>query len=206
MIVTTPEKWDVITRKGGEVSVAASVRLLIIDEVHLLNDERGPVIETLVARTKRQVGLIRGGEGEKRDSGQTPTVFQQQALHAGSPSIGICGFMPSLAWLGWVVNGAVFYICGCRLAGRSVFSALLLCAACELQVESSQSMIRIVGLSATLPNYRDVARFLGINTESGGSYLVWEGWLRRQGGCWGAGFDWIPLTPYLQLYRRPVLL
>lgn len=38
-----------------QVSVAATVRLLIIDEVHLLNDERGPVIETLVARTTRQV-------------------------------------------------------------------------------------------------------------------------------------------------------
>ncbi len=33
MIVTTPEKWDVITRKGGDVSVAATVCLLIIDEV-----------------------------------------------------------------------------------------------------------------------------------------------------------------------------
>eukprot|EP00878_Enallax_costatus_P034825 GHUV01038702.1.p1 GENE.GHUV01038702.1~~GHUV01038702.1.p1 ORF type:complete len:156 (-),score=17.31 GHUV01038702.1:37-504(-) len=56
MIVTTPEKWDVITRKGGDVAVAALVKLLIIDEVHLLNDERGPVIETLIARTLRQVG------------------------------------------------------------------------------------------------------------------------------------------------------
>ena len=55
MIVTTPEKWDVITRKGGDVAVAAAVRLLIIDEVHLLNDDRGPVIETLIARTHRQV-------------------------------------------------------------------------------------------------------------------------------------------------------
>ena len=55
MIVTTPEKWDVITRKGGDVAVAAAVRLLIIDEVHLLNDDRGPVIETLIARTQRQV-------------------------------------------------------------------------------------------------------------------------------------------------------
>jgi activating signal cointegrator complex subunit 3 len=55
MIVTTPEKWDVITRKGGDVSMACLVRLLIIDEVHLLNDDRGPVIETLVARTLRQV-------------------------------------------------------------------------------------------------------------------------------------------------------
>lgn len=56
MIVTTPEKWDVVTRKGGDVSIASLVKLLIIDEVHLLNDDRGPVIETLIARTLRQVG------------------------------------------------------------------------------------------------------------------------------------------------------
>ena len=37
------------------MSIASLVKLLIIDEVHLLNDDRGPVIETLVARTQRQV-------------------------------------------------------------------------------------------------------------------------------------------------------
>ena len=58
-----------------------SIKLLILDEVHLLNEDRGAVIETIVARTLRQV-------------------------------------------------------------------------------ESSQSMVRIVGLSATLPNYLDVATFL----------------------------------------------
>lgn len=68
--------------------MASLVRLLIIDEVHLLNDDRGAVIEVLVARTLRQV-------------------------------------------------------------------------------EASQSMIRIVGLSATLPNYKDVASFLGVNTDTG---------------------------------------
>lgn len=58
MIVTTPEKWDVITRKGSDVSIGSLVKLLIIDEVHLLNDDRGPVIETIIARTLRQVGYF----------------------------------------------------------------------------------------------------------------------------------------------------
>lgn len=89
MIVTTPEKWDVVTRKGaGDVAFISLVKLLIIDEVHLLHGERGPVVEALVARTLRLV-------------------------------------------------------------------------------ESSQSMIRIVGLSATLPNYIDVARFLRVNPMIG---------------------------------------
>ncbi|XP_052242448.1 activating signal cointegrator 1 complex subunit 3-like [Dreissena polymorpha] len=89
MMVTTPEKWDVVTRKStGDVALAQLVKLLIIDEVHLLHDDRGAVIESLVARTLRQV-------------------------------------------------------------------------------ETSQSMIRIVGLSATLPNYLDVARFLHVNPRLG---------------------------------------
>ncbi|KAK7061615.1 putative helicase mug81 [Favolaschia claudopus] len=56
VIVTTPEKWDVVTRKPtGEGELASSLKLLIIDEVHLLNEDRGAVIETIVARTLRQV-------------------------------------------------------------------------------------------------------------------------------------------------------
>ena len=56
MLVTTPEKWDVVTRKStGDVALTQIVRLLIIDEVHLLHDDRGAVIESLVARTLRQV-------------------------------------------------------------------------------------------------------------------------------------------------------
>jgi activating signal cointegrator complex subunit 3 len=109
MLVTTPEKWDVVTRKStGDVALAQVkclwsrltywqlVKLLVIDEVHLLHDDRGPVIESIVARTLRQV-------------------------------------------------------------------------------ETTQSMIRIVGLSATLPNYIDVAEFLRVNPNSGLFYF--------DGGC-----------------------
>lgn len=93
IIVTTPEKWDVVTRKStGDTELVQKVRLLIFDEVHMLHDERGAVIESLVARTQRQV-------------------------------------------------------------------------------ESTQSLIRIVGLSATLPNYVDVADFLKVNRMAGLFYF-----------------------------------
>ena len=54
MIVSTPEKWDIITRKTGERMFVEKVRLIIIDEIHLLSDSRGPVLESIIARTTRQ--------------------------------------------------------------------------------------------------------------------------------------------------------
>ncbi|XP_045506046.1 putative U5 small nuclear ribonucleoprotein 200 kDa helicase isoform X2 [Colias croceus] len=92
LIVCTPEKWDIVTRKGGERSFTNLVRLVIIDEIHLLHDERGPVLEALVARTLRTV-------------------------------------------------------------------------------EQTQEAVRLVGLSATLPNYTDVAAFLRVKPEKGLFYF-----------------------------------
>lgn len=88
MIITTPEKWDVITRKSSDTSYTNLVKLIIIDEIHLLHDERGPVLESIVARTIRR-----------------------------------------------------------ELATRET--------------------VRLVGLSATLPNYKDVARFLRVDFKKG---------------------------------------
>jgi pre-mRNA-splicing helicase BRR2 len=55
IIVTTPEKWDIVTRKSGDRTYTRMVKLLIIDEIHLLHDNRGPVLESIVARTVRQI-------------------------------------------------------------------------------------------------------------------------------------------------------
>ncbi|KAL3240372.1 ATP-dependent RNA helicase BRR2 [Nakaseomyces bracarensis] len=52
LLITTPEKWDILTRKNDETDIIKNVKLIIIDEVHLLHDQRGPVIESIVARTK----------------------------------------------------------------------------------------------------------------------------------------------------------
>lgn len=92
IIVTTPEKWDVITRKSTDTSYTNLVRLIIIDEIHLLHDERGPVIESIVARTIRRM-------------------------------------------------------------------------------EQTGEYVRLVGLSATLPNYQDVATFLRVDENKGLFYF-----------------------------------
>ncbi|KAB7500481.1 ATP-dependent DNA helicase [Armadillidium nasatum] len=88
IIVCTPEKWDIITRRGGERSYTQLVRLIIFDEIHLLHDERGPVLEALVARTLRNA-------------------------------------------------------------------------------ETTGDAVRLIGLSATLPNYDDVAAFLRVDLKTG---------------------------------------
>ncbi|GKC96861.1 DExH-box ATP-dependent RNA helicase DExH12-like protein, partial [Tanacetum coccineum] len=88
IIVTIPEKWDIITRKSGDRTYTQLVKLLIIDEIHLLHDNRGPVLESIVARTVRQV-------------------------------------------------------------------------------KTTKEHIRLVGLSATLPNYDDVALFLRVDLKKG---------------------------------------
>lgn len=88
IIVTTPEKWDVITRKATDMSYTNLVRLIIIDEIHLLHDDRGPVLESIVSRTIRKI-------------------------------------------------------------------------------EQSGDPVRLIGLSATLPNYRDVASFLRVDPING---------------------------------------
>jgi pre-mRNA-splicing helicase BRR2 len=92
IIVCTPEKWDIITRKGGERTYTQLVKLVIFDEIHLLHDERGPVLETLVARSIRNI-------------------------------------------------------------------------------ETTQEEVRLIGLSATLPNYQDVATFLRVNPKTGLFYF-----------------------------------
>ncbi|KAF5195515.1 Atp-dependent dna helicase mer3-like protein [Thalictrum thalictroides] len=55
VILTTPEKFDAVTRyriRDGGLSFFSDIGLLLIDEVHLLNDMRGASLEAIVSRIK----------------------------------------------------------------------------------------------------------------------------------------------------------
>ncbi|KUJ21917.1 P-loop containing nucleoside triphosphate hydrolase protein [Mollisia scopiformis] len=53
IIVTTPEKWDSITRKWTDhAKLVQMVKLFLIDEVHILKDTRGATLEAVVSRMK----------------------------------------------------------------------------------------------------------------------------------------------------------
>jgi len=51
VIVTTPEKWDGISRSWQTRNYVRDVALIVIDEIHLLGEDRGPVLEVIVSRT-----------------------------------------------------------------------------------------------------------------------------------------------------------
>lgn len=56
VIATTVDKFEAMTRRTGDRnSVMSRVQLLLIDEVHLLQDTRGPRLEAAVSRIKLNV-------------------------------------------------------------------------------------------------------------------------------------------------------
>lgn len=49
-MITTPEKWDGITRSWEIRQYVKDVALVVIDEIHLLGVERGAVLEAIITR------------------------------------------------------------------------------------------------------------------------------------------------------------
>ncbi|XP_044158370.1 probable ATP-dependent DNA helicase HFM1 [Bufo gargarizans] len=64
IIMTTPEKWDSMTRKWRDNTLVQLVRLFLIDEVHTVKDEiRGATLEVVVSRMKTmQASLSRAAK------------------------------------------------------------------------------------------------------------------------------------------------
>ena len=53
IIVTTPEKWDSMTRKWKDhIKLMQLIKLFLVDEVHMLKEDRGATLEAVVSRMK----------------------------------------------------------------------------------------------------------------------------------------------------------
>ena len=60
IIITTPEKWDSMTRKWKDhAKLLQLVKLFLIDEVHILKEARGAALEAVVSRMKSVGSAIR---------------------------------------------------------------------------------------------------------------------------------------------------
>ena len=76
VLVCTPEKWDLISRTwrggiGAGKAFIKRVRLLVIDEIHLLGEERGAVLEAIVSRTRFISKFLENENKSKGNGGQS---------------------------------------------------------------------------------------------------------------------------------------
>lgn len=73
LYLSTPERWDSITRRWQDNAKSLDlIGLILVDEVHLLGDDRGAVLEAVVARTMML------------STGRPPRII---ALSASSPNV-----------------------------------------------------------------------------------------------------------------------
>lgn len=52
IIISTPEKWDAISRRWKQRKHVQQVSLFIVDELHLIGGQGGPVLEVIVSRMR----------------------------------------------------------------------------------------------------------------------------------------------------------
>jgi ATP-dependent DNA helicase HFM1/MER3 len=60
IIITTPEKWDLMTRKWSDYTkLFEMIRVLFVDEIHILREDRGSTLEVVVTRMKKICSSMR---------------------------------------------------------------------------------------------------------------------------------------------------
>nr|XP_015210859.1 PREDICTED: probable ATP-dependent DNA helicase HFM1 isoform X2 [Lepisosteus oculatus]XP_015210860.1 PREDICTED: probable ATP-dependent DNA helicase HFM1 isoform X2 [Lepisosteus oculatus] len=84
LIMTTPEKWDSMTRKWSGNCLVQLVRLFLIDEVHVVKDEtRGATLEVVVSRMK----AMRSSLSHGAQTPESKTSVRFVAVSATIPNI-----------------------------------------------------------------------------------------------------------------------
>lgn len=52
LVITTPQRWDMISRRWKQRKNVQNVALLLVDETHLIGGELGPVLEIVISRMR----------------------------------------------------------------------------------------------------------------------------------------------------------
>lgn len=52
IIISTPEKWDILSRRWKQRKNVQNINLFVVDEVHLIGGENGPVLEVICSRMR----------------------------------------------------------------------------------------------------------------------------------------------------------
>jgi len=78
VLCTTPEKWDAVSRGWQHRGYVRDVMALILDEVHLLGEDRGPVLEVIVSRMRYMAA--QAGSGDVRFVALTSSLANAQDL------------------------------------------------------------------------------------------------------------------------------
>lgn len=106
VIMTTPEKWDSMTRKWRDNrSLVQSVKLFLIDEVHLINDDaRGATVEAVISRMKTVQFTMTRCSTSGNTSSLGRTGMRLLAISATIPNVEDIS-----AWLGGINSPASHY-------------------------------------------------------------------------------------------------
>lgn len=137
LVLATPQQWDMLSRRWKQRKAVQAVSLFIADELHLLGGQQGPVLEVRAA------------------------CLQWRLLHAC-----MC-----------VEHAAVLHCCsagccccfGTRLPALPLWPPLcpqVICSRMRYMSSQLPQPLRIVGLSHSLANARDVGEWLGASPQS----------------------------------------
>ncbi|CAG9125412.1 unnamed protein product [Plutella xylostella] len=123
IIITTPEKWDVLTRRWTDYrGLVGVIKLFLIDEVHILNDEtRGPTLEAVVSRMKTIEASSQSAYRieklqQQQHSSSSSTADSPPRIRFVAVSATVSNPEDVATWLGTEDNAAVYHKYGdeCR--------------------------------------------------------------------------------------------
>ncbi|XP_072948761.1 probable ATP-dependent DNA helicase HFM1 [Epargyreus clarus] len=125
IIITTPEKWDMLTRRWRDHrGLVEVVKLFLIDEVHILNDDvRGPVLEAVVSRMKTIESSVKSAHRIEQLKRQYQNNEGREEITTAGPRIRFVAVSATVnnpedvaQWLGTAEKPAVYYKFGdeCR--------------------------------------------------------------------------------------------